>query len=426
MIFALLALMGLGIIDSYFISFLGTNQLAAIGFIVPIASIIQGFALGLGMAISSLTSKLIGANRTNSAARLISDGFILTLIVGAIAVVSLAFFHAPLFKLIGADSATMIYIMEYMSTWILSAPFIMAIMVASSTFRAIGDTATAAKIAMTMTVLNMILDPIFIFGLGPIPRLEMTGAALATLIAVIISTSIGIYQLSFKERLLLWTKPPMDKFKQNLSDLLNIAIPAILANSIVPITAAVLTALVAHFGTDAVAGFGVGMRIEGLSLIIIYALSSTLPMFIGQNLGANKLDRVYQASQIAFRFTVLFQVAIYLGLLMLANTIASLFSSEQSVQNIIVLFIWIIPISYGLSGIVILINVSMNVLGQPRRALYINLLRLFLLYMPLAYLGGQVYGLKGLFIGIAIGNCLAYLIASYFLKLTYRELDINY
>ena len=101
-------------------------------------------------------------------------------------------------------------------------------------------------------------------------------------------------------------------------------------------------------------------------------------------------------------------------------------SVRQSVQNIIVLFIWIIPISYGLSGIVILINVSMNVLGQPRRALYINLLRLFLLYMPLAYLGGQVYGLKGLFIGIAIGNCLAYLIASYFLKLTYRELDINY
>jgi len=425
MLYALVAIMGLGLVDSYFISYLGTEQLAAIGFIVPIVSIITSFGLGLGMAISSLTSKLIGSGNLDSAARLITDGFYLTGIVALISTLMLVWQMENIFVLLGAQANTLDYIHQYMSTWMFAAPLSVYSMVCASTFRALGDTATSARIAISMTLTNAVLDPLLIFGIGPFPELGMQGAALATVLAVVLAISIGFYQLGIKEKFLLWSIPHWQDFKYNLNRLLHIAIPALLANAIIPATSAVLTTLVAKFGIDAVAGYGVGTRVEQLSLMIVFALSSTLPMFIGQNLGANKLERVQQSISLAFRFVIALQLLVFLVLIVSADTIAKLFSSEQSVQDTIVTFLWIVPLSYGLSGVVVLINVAVNVLGKPRLALYINSCKLLAFYLPLTYFGAKWFELKGLFIGIAIGNCLSYVLALVLLNKTLIELKIK-
>jgi len=424
MLFALLAIMSLGLVDSYFISYLGTDELAAIGFIMPITFIVTSVALGLGMAISSLTSKLIGAQRMGLAARLITDGFYLTSFVALVVTLLFSVTLEEVFLLIGADQNTFPHIYDYMHIWLFGTVLLMITHVCASTFRALGDTKTSANIAISMTLANLILDPLLIFGIGPFPELGMQGAALATIIAVMISTVIGLYQLGVKERLLLTSLPSTETFKENFKQLLDIAIPAVLANAIVPITAAMLTALVAHFGSDTVAGFGVGSRIEAVSLMIVYAMSSTLPMFIGQNLGAEKPERIIAALKLSFKFVVIFQLAIYLTLAVLSNSIANLFSDDPAVQQTIIWFLLIVPISYGLSGMVILINVSMNVLGKPKIALYINILRLTIFYFPLAYLGSQLYEIKGLFAGIAFGNVLAFCLAFVLLKRVLREIKI--
>ena len=425
MLYALVAIMSLGLADSYFISYLGTDQLAAIGFIIPITSVVTSLGLGLGMAISSLTSKLIGANKLSSASRLITDGFYLTGLIALLAVLILVLQLEAIFMSIGANSVTMPLISNYMLIWMFAVPLVMYTMVCASTFRSLGDTASSAQIAISMTLLNIILDPVLIFGLGPFPEMGMRGAALATVIAVVVSCSIGFYKLGVKEKLLLWALPRYLEFKSDLKQLLEIAIPAVLANAIVPITAAVLTTLVAKFGSGAVAGYGVGVRVEAVSLMIVYAMSSTLPMFIGQNLGANKPERAFAAIKLSFRFVMFLQFGIFLILIVAANPIAQLFSSDAAVIETITTYLWIAPLSYGLCGVVILINVSMNVLGKPRLALYINILRLMLFYLPLAYLGAHWYGLTGLFVGIALGNCCAYYLANFFLKQTLNEMEIK-
>ena len=424
MLYALIAIMGLGLVDSYFISYLGTGELAAIGFIIPIASLITSLGLAMGMAISSLNSKLIGADQMDQAARLITDGFYMTTALAVVAVGLLIWQLEAIFRLVGANQITLVSIKSYMGVWIFAAPLILLNMACASTFRSIGDTATSAKLAVSMTLTNIILDPLLIFGLGPFPKMGMQGAALATVIAVLLSTGIGFYQLAVKEKLLLAAIPAWQSFKNNFRQLLEIAVPAVLANAIIPITAAVLTGFVAIYGTDAVAGFGVGMRIEQVALLITFALSSTLPMFIGQNLGAQKPERVLAATRMAFRFVIFFQLAVYILLIISARTIAGLFSDESSVQNTIINFLWIVPLSHGLSGVVVLINVSVNVLGRPRVALYINVLRLFLIYIPLAWLGSRWYGLNGLFAGVAIGNCITYVLATSLLNHTLKELSI--
>lgn len=416
--------MSLGLVDSYFISYLGTYQLAAIGFIMPITFIVTSVALGLGMAISSLTSKLIGAERMGLAARLITDGFYLTVITALLVTLLLTLALEKVFLLIGADQNTLPYIYEYMHIWLFGTVLLMITQVCSSTFRALGDTKTSAIIAISMTLINLALDPLLIFGLGPFPELGMQGAALATIIAVMVASVIGLYQLGIRERLLLPSLPSLNQFKNNFRQLIDIAIPAVLANAIIPITAAVLTTLVAGFGTDTVAGFGVGSRIEAVSLMIVYAMSATLPMFIGQNLGAGKHARIIAALKLSFKFVVIFQLFIYALLAFFSSSIASLFSVDATVQETIVLFLLIVPISYGLAGVVVLINVSMNVLGRPRIALYINILRLTILYFPLAYVGSQVYEIKGLFIGVAIANCLTFCLALMLFKRVLHDVEI--
>ncbi len=425
MMYALVAIMGLGLVDSYFISFLGTNELAAMGFIVPITFTMTSVSLGLGMAISSLTSKLIGANHMNQAARLITDGFYLTIGTSVLLSLLLAWQLENVFALVGATPEIMPAIMAYMKTWLVGCVFLMLTQVCSSTFRAIGDTQTSANIAIVMTITNLILDPLLIFGLGPFPELGIQGAAIATVVAVFVSFLIGFFQLAVRERLLIATLPGISKFKENFSKLIEIAVPAMLANAIVPLTGAAMTFFVAMHGTEAVAGYGVGGRIEAVCLMVVYALSATLPMFIGQNLGANEKARVAAAIKVSFKFILLLQLLVYAALVLFSEGIASLFSTEEGVIDVIKLFLWIIPISYGFSGIIVLTNVAMNVLGKPKVALYINLFRLAFIYVPLVYIGGQLAEYKGIFIGISFGNFLACIVASVMLLRVLKELEID-
>ena len=201
MLYALVAIMGLGVVDSYFISFLGTNELAAIGFIAPVTQIVNNFGLGLGMAISSIISKLIGAKKNDQAAQVVTNGFYLTAGLALITIIVLVWQLEPIFNLIGASHNTMPAILSYMHIWVFAVPAIMFSMVCSSTFRAIGDTKTSAVIAISMTLSNLILDPILIFGWGPFPELGIAGASIATLIAVLLSLVIAVYQLYFIENL---------------------------------------------------------------------------------------------------------------------------------------------------------------------------------------------------------------------------------
>lgn len=424
LLIALVAIMGLGLVDSYFISYLGTSELAAIGFIAPVTQVSVSIALGIGMGISALVSRLIGGDKLIESKGLITDGLILAFIVGLIVAVINALFFESLFTQLGATTTVLPYIKQYFYIWLLGLPLLIISQVGASIFRAIGDIKSSAIIALSMTLTNIILDPLLIFGIGPFPRMEMQGAALATVISVILAAGIGFYKLGLKEHLIRYSLPTLNQFMANLRSIGNIAIPATISNVIVPVSAALLTMIVATQGVKAVAGYGVGIRIEAFSYIMIYALSGVLPMFIGQNMGANKPERAYQAIKLSFQYTLLFQFIVYIMLCVVAAPLASQFSELEDVQQVIRLFIYIVPLAYSFGGIVILVNVSMNVLQHPRQALMINLVRLFCLYLPLALLGLQLDGLRGIFIAIAASNLLACLLAIVLLRRVLQQQKI--
>ncbi len=411
MIMGVIAMMTLGFVDTWFISLLGTNQLAAIGFIIPVYMIYVSIALGIGMGISSITSRLIGEGRHGKAARYVTDAQLLGLLFSIVIAVLLGVSISAVFSAMGATETVLPHIRDYMYILVLGLPVIMIAVISGNTFRAIGAIKTSALMSTLMAVLNLVLDPLLIFGPGPFPELGMKGAAAASVIAAAATAVVAVYILATREKLLLFTLPRLHHIRDNWEELLHIAIPAMLANMMTPLAAAIMTAMIAGYGAEAVAGFGVGARIETLCLLVVFALSATLPMFIGQNLGAGKSERVHRALFGCLKFSIGLQVAVYILLILLSPYIAPAFSSDPDVMRVINSFIYILPLTYGAHAIVILVMVSLNVLRRPRLGLLLIIIRLVALYLPLAYIGSLYWGITGLFAGAATGNVIAGIIA---------------
>ncbi len=416
MIFGMIALMLFNLVDTFFVGLLGTEPLAAISFTFPVTFTVVSLAIGLSIGTSAIIARALGAGNIEEAR---FDGAV-AIIISALFVSILAIIGylliEPIFLLLGATDNLLPYIDDYISIWFIGSVFLITPMIGNAVLRASGDTKTPGIIMGFAGLINGILDPILIFGFGPIEAMGIKGAAIASVIAWSTGVMIILYLLIFKKRLL-----SLDAKKQTFlgasKKMLIIGIPAAGANMLTPIAMAIMTAIVAVHGAEAVAAFGVGSRIESIASIVVLALSMTLPPFISQNFGANKLDRVAEAYKTTLKFVLIWQFVIYVILIVLSGWIAKAFADDPGVIAVLTLFIWILPLGYGLQGVIILSNSAFNALHKPMNALSMSIVRLFIFYVPFAYFGNLLYGLEGMFIGALIGNvCTALISYKLFMK----------
>lgn len=416
MIFGMITLMMFNIVDTFFISLLGTEPLAAVSFTFPVTFTVISLAIGLGIGTSAVIAKALGSNKIEEARFDAS----MALLVAVVMVLCLSLFGylliTPIFKLLGAGDAVLPLIHEYMSVWFLGSIFLITPMVGNSVLRASGDTTTPSIVMGGAGLINAVLDPMLIFGFGPIPALGIQGAAIASVIAWAVAVIIILYLLAVKKGLLSLkanNQTPLSSIRK----ILKIGLPAAGANMLTPVAMAIMTAMVAYHGPEAVAAFGVGSRIESIASLVVLALSMTLPPFISQNFGAGKLCRVKDAYTTTLKFVMIWQFVIYLLLIAFSGVISQLFGKEQLVIDVITLFIFTLPLSYGLQGVIILTNSSFNALHKPMNALILSVIRLFIFYVPFAYIGNVYAGLPGLLIGAAAGNLFTAIVAyKWFIK----------
>lgn len=171
-----------------------------------------------------------------------------------------------------------------------------------------------------------------------------------------------------------------------------------------PVAGGVMTAVVASYGAEAVAAWGVGNRMESIASIVVLALSMTLPPFISQNVGAMQVERVKKAYSLTLKFVLVWQLIIFLVMWSMSSWIAVAFANEAEVSVLIQLFLMIVPLGYGMQGIIILTNSSLNAMHRPMTALVLSVIRLFVFFVPISIVGSMLFGLKGLFVGNVIAN----------------------
>jgi len=404
MIYGMILLMTFNLVDTFFVSMLGTQPLAAISFTFPVTFTVISLMIGLGIGTSAVIAKYLGRDDHRSA----KDSATAALYLAAVVVISISFvgylFTDELFTLLGAEKSLLPLIHQYIDIWYIGSVCLIGPMIGNAVLRASGDTKTPSIVMGSAGLINAILDPIFIFGFGPVPAMGLQGAAIATLTSWLFGFIFVLIILTKQKNLIHTHLLPIKQLLASCRGILKIGLPAAGANMLTPIAAAIMTAIAAGYGESVVAAFGVGSRIESIASLVVLAMSMTLPPFISQNFGAGHMNRVKQAYQISIKFVLLWQVLIYLLLIIAAPWIASAFATEQKVADIIVLFIWVLPLGYGLQGVIILTNSSFNALHKPMVALVLSIIRLFICYVPLAYAGSYFYGLQGFFIGALIGN----------------------
>jgi putative MATE family efflux protein len=404
MILGMFMMFSFNLVDTFFISMLGTEALSAISFTFPVTFTVMSLAIGLSIGTSAVVAKYIGRGETEKAKQASTVTNYVAIVLSALLAFAGYLFMDRLFLLMGAPPSMLPAIREYMDIWLPTSVLLVAIICANAVLRANGDTRTPSMLMAAAGLINAALDPIFIFGFGPVPAMGIQGAAVATLISWIAGVAYLFYHLAIRHQLIHTGLPSGPVFKSSAREMLIIGVPASGANMMTPIAAGIMTAIVATYGETAVAGYGVGTRMESIACMVILALSSTLPPFVSQNLGAGKLDRIDHACRLSMRFVLGWQMLIYLLLILTATLIAAVFTRDAEVATIIKLYIWIMPLSYGMLGVIILCNSALNAMHKPMVALYLSLARFFLFYVPLAWLGSTLFGLPGFFLGAVTGN----------------------
>ncbi|MFG0248828.1 MAG: MATE family efflux transporter, partial [Phycisphaeraceae bacterium JB051] len=300
--------------------------------------------------------------------------------------------------------------MEYMHIWFLGMPFIAIPMMGNNALRATGDATSPGIIMAIGSMANLVLDPLLIFGLAGFPALGIAGAAYATLIgrAFALFASLGI--LGFRKKMLTFEKPQLKLLLQSWGKLLYIGIPAAMTGVLGPVTMAIIIRLVAQYGTEAVAAVSAGAKIDSLTIMVLASMGSVVMPFVGQNWGAGKMDRIREAHRWVYKFCIGWGVLMYAVVVIFAHPIAQQFGKEERVVELIVLYLYITSTGLGLEGLWRIVSGAFNGMHQPIHSAMLNMVCLIVITLPTAAIGSVMYGLEGLFIGLAAGKLLSGLV----------------
>lgn len=404
MIWGIAAVIFAQLTDAYFIAKLGTVELAAISFTFPVTMIISHLVFGMNIAMSSNISRLIGQKDMGTVKRVTLHGIFMAFTASAIICILTFLCLSPLFKLLGAGPETMPYIMDYMPIWLIASVILAVPVNGNSAIRASGDAFWPAIIMTLGAVINMILDPIFIFGLLGFPAMGVKGAALATLIGYVGCAILGLFVLIKKKKLLSFANLYLDLFGDTFKRLIVIALPAGITNIIGPLTHAVLTAILATYGSEAVAAFGINSRIEALSMLAVLSLGLAMAPIVGQNWGAENYDRVNLAikQSINFNFIWSFAAAALMGLF--AYPLAGAFSDDPAVIDIAAMYFIIVPFSFAFGNLIFGWSSAFNAMGMPKRAFVMITTKSLIMTVPALFIGDYLGGIKGIMIALAAVN----------------------
>ncbi len=404
MTFGMIAVLMFNLVDTFFISLLGTDALAAVSYTFPVTFGINCITMGIGVGLSIQIGKLLGQGHTSRAAIFATHGIILALLLVSIAsffgIISLD----GLFHLLGAQERLLPLIKDYMYIWYLAVPLLVFPMAGNSAIRSSGDTKTPAQILILSGVINGALDPLLIFGIGPFPQLGIQGAAIASAISWLIALLASFYILTLKAKI---AKPDFRNIIADWKSVLTVGTPAALSTAMNPISGAVLMTLLSQFGTAAIAAYGAAQRVESILLIVLMSLTSALTPFLAQNIGANNYQRTFAGLFMSMRFAIVFQLLVFIMMVPISIPVSHLFSQEEDVKQLLWQYLIIVPVSYGFQGIVMMLVSTMNAFHKPIQAFLWNFFRLFVCILPCASIGGYYYNVEGLFVGIAVGNIIS-------------------
>lgn len=394
----LLSLFLVDLADLYFLSLLGQVEiLAALGFAGSILFFTTSIGIGLSIGCSALVAQVVGAGDRHRTRRLITHNLIAILATTIPTAIALLLSMNWLLSLLGADGLTKTLAQQYMWIILPSMPLLALAMACGGVLRALGEARNAMFLTLIGAATNAVLDPIFIFAMG----WEIQGAAIASVCARFAMLGFGAWMVMHRRQLM--AMPQLHKFKEDCGHYFKIALPATLTNLSTPVGMAFVTAVMASFGDEAVAGTAIIGRIQTVTFAGLFALSGSIGPIAGQNLGVQQFARIRETLHKSLLFVVGYCAVACTLLLMATPWLIAAFKAEGLTADIILWFCYGFSLVFVFNGTTFVTNALFNNLHAAHYATQFNFGKATLGTVPFVYVGAQWAGPYGIFWGTMMG-----------------------
>ena len=394
----LIAVFLVDVLNLLYISQLGKAELAAaIGYASTLLFFHTSIGIGLSIATTATVSRAIGSGDVRLAKQLAASSlFLIAGISFVLVIISYPLLELCL-QLLGAQAETAQLAQRFCMIVLPSIPLLNLGMGLSGLLRATGDGKRAMYVTLGAAAATAILDPLFIFSFG----LGLDGAAYANICARLVLVSIGCYGV-FKIHH-LYAQPDKVVFQRGVKAFASIGIPAILTNVATPFGNAAVTAVIAKYGDQAVAGWAVISRLIPMAFAGLFALSGAIGPILGQNLGAKRFDRLHSTMRDSLRLTLIYVLIVWFLLAVCSHLIARAFDAQGMAAEVIVFFCIFVAGSFLFNGCLFVANAAFNNLGFPLYSTMLNWGRSTLGVIPFVWFGGLWFGARGVIAGYGLG-----------------------
>jgi len=408
------------LVDTFWVAKLGYQAIAALTITFPYFIVIISVGVGTGVGANALASRRFGERNVAAANQAAGQVFPLTAVFGVIFIVAAAFFAEPIMTLCGATPDIMDYSTQYLVVLGWAAPFMLFRIMTGNVLRASGDAIKPMIFYIVGTVSNIILDPFLIFGWGPFPEMGVRGAALATVIASLLSAGLSFYYIVGRKSVyrlkLLDLKPNLPIIR----DIYRVGLPSMLMELTESIVFTLFNRVVSGFGSVALAALGVAIRVADMAFMPIIGASHGLLPIVGFCFGARLWDRLWRAVRLAsFGLVLLLGVATVVLEILTPQTI-SIFSKNPELLEIAIPCMRIFMSTLILIGPAIMIITTFQGLSKGKEAMLLSLVRQFIFFVPLLYILRHFWGLNGVWWSLPISDGLSFVVSILWIYREYR------
>jgi putative MATE family efflux protein len=407
------------VVDIFFVARLGADAIATVGITESLITIVYAIAVGLSMATTAMVSRRIGEKDKNGAARASFQSIITGVIVSLFIAIPGIFFAKDLLILMGATENMYTHMSGYTTIMLGGNVVIMLLFIVNAIFRSAGDAAISMRILIIANSLNIILDPILIFGWGPIPAMGVTGAAIATNIGRGLAVLYQFYLLFNGKKRVQLTVKNLRIHVATIRQLIQLSLGGIGQHLIATSSWIGLVRIISVFGSEALAGYTIAIRVIIFSLLPAWGISNAAATLVGQNLGANQPQRAAKSVWVVSKVNIIYMGIIGIILFLIPGNIINLFTTDPDIISSGISSLRIISLGFIFYGLGMVMVQSLNGAGDTLTPTWINLVSFWIIEIPVAYiLSIQLnIGEKGVYYSIIIAETVMSLAAVWFFRL---------
>jgi len=398
------------IIDTFWIARLSSHAVAALTICFPIQMIFGAIGFGTGVGAGSCAARMFGKGDEDQAQQIAGHVISLAALLGILVIMGGSLFSDSILHVFGATPEILPLSRQYLTIIIFGAPFLFFMMMTDNLFRAEGSPYAPMFVIMSSSLLNMILDPFLIFGWGPFPRMEIAGAALATVISQCATIFLSCYYLFFHHSKYKVRWPHLLLRWSVIKSIYQVGLPSFVIHIVMSLVLTVYNHKLGTFSALAVATLGLSFRINGLLMMLLFGIGHGVMPIVGYCFGAGKHARLREVVNVAMWFSVMLGGTTCLAVELFSRSILAAFTGDQALLAVAVPALRIYVSTQVLVGPVVVWIYMFNGLGKGLTAMILLLTRQFFFIIPFIYLLPLVFGLNGVWMAQPLANVCAFFI----------------